>query len=66
MFLVLAMAIVWVAEAVNTAIEFLSNAVTEEHNLLIKKAKDTAAASVLLAALAAVIIGLLVFLPYLT
>ena len=56
---------VWVVEAFNTALEFLADAVSKDHHPLIGKAKDCAAAAVLLAALGAVVIGLLVLGPYL-
>ncbi|RBP42374.1 diacylglycerol kinase (ATP) [Roseimicrobium gellanilyticum] len=61
--LIPAMALVWVAEAVNTAIELTCDAVTRERHPLIGRAKDLAAAAVLLAALFAVVVGGLVFLP---
>ena len=60
---VLAMGMVWTAEACNTAIEFLTDLVTSEYHPLAKKVKDVAAGAVLLATTAAIIIGLLVFLP---
>jgi len=53
--LVIAICIVWVAEALNTAIEFLSDAVTLEWNEAIGKAKDVAASAVLVASIAAAI-----------
>lgn len=62
--LVLAMTMVWMAEAFNTALEFLADAVTQEQDPLIGKAKDVAAAAVLLCALGAVIIGALVLGPH--
>ena len=46
-------------------LEFLGDAVTEEHDERIGRAKDVAAAGVLLTALGATGIGLIVFLPYL-
>ncbi|HSI62953.1 MAG TPA: diacylglycerol kinase family protein [Candidatus Saccharimonadia bacterium] len=61
--LLLAMALVWVAEAVNTAIELTCDAVTREQHPLIGRAKDLGAAAVLLAAGFAAIVGLVVFLP---
>lgn len=61
--LILAIVMVWVAEAFNTAIEFLADAVSPGFHPLIKQAKDAAAAAVLLAAIGAVILGLLVFVP---
>lgn len=63
--LVLAMTLVWVAEALNTALEFLADAVTQEFHPLILQAKDVAAAAVLVAAIGALVIGLLVFGPHL-
>ncbi|CAH0992590.1 Undecaprenol kinase [Sinobacterium norvegicum] len=52
-------------EAVNTAIEFLADRVTKEHDEQIKKVKDVAAAAVLLASITAVIQGALIFTPHL-
>jgi diacylglycerol kinase (ATP) len=63
--LVLAMTLVWMAEALNTALEFLADAVTQEFHPLILQAKDVAAAAVLIAAIGALVIGLLVFGPHL-
>ncbi len=63
--LILAMGLVWAAEACNTAIEWVADVVSPDHNLLIGRAKDVAAAGVLLAAVAAAAMGLLVFVPYL-
>ena len=61
--LVVAIALVWVAEALNTAIEFLADAAVPDPHSLIKHAKDVAAGAVLLASASAVVIGALVFLP---
>lgn len=61
--LVLAMGLVWVAEVVNTAIELACDAITLERHPLIGRAKDLAAAAVLLAAGFAVATGVLVFWP---
>ena len=63
--LVCAVGLVWMGEALNTAIEFLADAAVPEHHSLIKHAKDIAAAAVLLASVAAALIGALVFAPYL-
>ena len=65
LFLSLAITLVWVAEGVNTAIEFLANAVSEEYDDNIKHAKDVAAGAVLLAAMGAAVLAALVFLSYL-
>ena len=62
--LLLAVALVWVAEALNTALERLGDAVTTEHDPNIGHAKDVAATAVMLASLAAALIGLTVFGPH--
>jgi diacylglycerol kinase len=61
--IVLIAALVLSAEAMNTAIEFVVDLVSPDYHLLAGKAKDVAAAAVLLAAFGAVIIGLMIFLP---
>jgi diacylglycerol kinase (ATP) len=62
---VLAIGTVWSAEALNTAIEFLADEVSNEQRELIGKAKDVAAAGVLFAAFSAFVVGILVFVPHL-
>jgi len=52
------------AEMVNSAIEKMVDLITKEHREEAKIAKDVAAGMVLLTALAAFIIGTLIFLPY--
>jgi diacylglycerol kinase (ATP) len=61
--IILAIALVWLAEGFNTAIERLSDAVTVEPNENIGYAKDVAAGAVLMAAVIAVVIGVTIFLP---
>jgi diacylglycerol kinase len=61
MMLALAIGLVWIAEAMNSAIEFLGDAITKEHHPLIGQSKDIAAGGVLLAAITAAVIGVLVF-----
>ncbi|WP_028968463.1 diacylglycerol kinase family protein [Spongiibacter tropicus] len=63
--LLLAMMLVWIAEALNTALEFLCDLVSTEFHPLIKKSKDVAAAAVLISAMGAVMIAALIFVPYL-
>jgi diacylglycerol kinase len=63
--LAIAIAMVWAAEAFNTAIESLADEVSTEWRERIKHAKDLAACGVLAAALGAAAAGLLVFVPYL-
>jgi diacylglycerol kinase (ATP) len=61
---ILAIGVVWVAEALNTSVEFLADEVSQEQRELIGKAKDVAAAGVLLAAASAFLVGILVFGPH--
>ena len=63
--IVLAIVAVWTAEALNTAFEFLTDVVSPAFDPLAGKAKDVAAGAVLIAALGAIVIGLLVFGPHL-
>jgi diacylglycerol kinase (ATP) len=63
LWLLLAMALVWMAEAFNTALERLADAVSHEQHPLIGQAKDLAAGAVLVAALAAAVIGMLILGP---
>jgi len=53
-------------EAINTSIELLADVYTLEYNEKIKQVKDIAAGAVLLVSLFAVVVGILVFLPYLS
>ncbi len=62
--IIVAISIVWTAEALNTAFEFLADAASPEFHPLVRDAKDVAAGAVLLTAVAAVVIGLIVFWPY--
>ncbi len=59
----LSVGLVFGAELLNSAIECLADHVTLERHDTIKKVKDMAAAAVLVAALAALAVGLLIFLP---
>lgn len=51
------------AECFNSAIEYLSDAVSPEVNPVIKNVKDAAAAGVLIAAIIAAVTGIIIFLP---
>lgn len=62
--IVVAVAIVWSAEAFNTAVEYVCDMVSPEHSEIVKHAKDIAAGSVLLSALGAAILGALTLWPY--
>lgn len=62
-FIIFAIGIVFIAELVNTSIEFLTDLVAPEFNEKAGKAKDIAAGAVLIAATIAVLTGLIVFIP---
>ena len=61
--IVIAIGFVFSAEALNSAIETLADLVSPNYNEFIKQTKDLAAGGVLLAAITALIIGLIIFLP---
>jgi diacylglycerol kinase (ATP) len=61
--LILAIALVWTAESLNTALEFLCDVASPEFHPLVEKAKDVAAGAVLICALGAVGCGALIFVP---
>jgi diacylglycerol kinase (ATP) len=61
--IILAIILVWLAEALNTAVERLADAITVEPNERIGFAKDVAAGAVLVAATGSALIGLTVFVP---
>ena len=62
--LILSIGLVLAAEAMNTAIEALADVVSPEFNASVGRAKDLAAAAVLILAIVAALIGVLVFLPH--
>ena len=62
-FVIFSIALVFSAEAFNTAIEHLTNLVSPDYHELAGKTKDAAAAAVLLVAVGAAIVGLIIFLP---
>lgn len=59
----LAVGTVWTAELLNTAVEALTDLVSPEYHPLAGKAKDVAAGAVLVVALAALVVGVLLFAP---
>ncbi len=61
--IVVVIALVWVAEAFNSALESLGDAVSADPDPLVGRAKDVAAGAVLLAAIAALLVAALVFGP---
>jgi len=62
--LILAISTVWTAEALNTAFEFLADAASPNFHPIVRDAKDVAAGAVLITAIAATIIGAILFWPH--
>ena len=62
--IIFAIVLVIGAELFNSALEQLADAVTKDLHPAIRNAKDMAAGAVLILALGAVVIGLIVFIPY--
>ena len=64
--LLLAVALVWMAEFINSALEAIVDLASPGRHPLARVGKDVGAAAVLIAALAAAAIGLIILLPPLT
>ncbi len=62
--LILTIGIVLSLELTNTAIEAVVDSFTQDSHPGAKKAKDVSAAAVLIASIMAIVVGLLVFYPY--
>jgi diacylglycerol kinase (ATP) len=60
---IFAIGMVLAAEAVNSAVEALADRVTQEYDEAIKRTKDLASGAVLILAIAAAIIGCIIFIP---
>ena len=63
MILVIIIAMVFITEILNSAVESLADYVSPEYSEIIKRVKDYCAAAVLIAAITSVIAGLIIFLP---
>ncbi len=63
MLIILIIAVMIALELMNTAVEYVVDLVTTEFHPLAKKAKDTAAGSVLVFAIASAIVGCMIFFP---
>jgi diacylglycerol kinase (ATP) len=61
--LTLVVGLVWVTEIINTCLERMADLISEEQHPGIKYIKDLAAGAVLVAAIIAVIVGSLIFIP---
>ena len=65
MMLVLASGLVFATEAINTAIEIDMDLTSPEFHPYARDTKDVAAGAVLIAAITALVIGVLIFVPHL-
>ena len=65
LWLLMAIFTVWILETVNTAIEKLVDLVQPDFHPMAGRVKDIAAGAVLLATIFAIIIGIIIFYPYL-
>lgn len=61
--IILTCSMVLAAEAFNTAIEFVVDLVSPDYHPLAGKAKDVAAAAVLITAIGAIVVGFIIFIP---
>ncbi|MBE0410704.1 MAG: diacylglycerol kinase family protein [Anaerolineales bacterium] len=61
--IILAIALVWTSEFLNTALEAVVDLASPQHNQLAKVGKDVGAAAVLIASLSSAIIGLFILGP---
>lgn len=61
--IIFSIAFVWVTEMINTSIEKAMDFVSKEIHPSIKHVKDMAAGAVLIATIAAVIVGCIIFIP---
>ena len=59
----MATVVVWTAEALNTAFEFLCDVASPDFHPVVEKSKDVAAGAVLMAAMGAILVGIIVFFP---
>ena len=63
-FILIAGSIVLVSEMINTAVEYIIDLITEEYRVLAGHIKNVTAGAVLVSSIIAVIIGLVIFVPY--
>lgn len=64
--LICCIALVWFAETINTAFEYVCDVVSPEYHQRVEKAKDIAAGAVLICAMFAAVLGTIIFTPYLS
>jgi len=63
-FVFLAGSMVLVTEMINTALEYAVDLVTEEYRVLAEHIKNITAGAVLVSSMLAVVVGLIIFIPY--
>ena len=63
--LIAAILLVWIAEALNTAFERLCDVVSADFHQAVQKSKDIAAGAVLICAMGAILLGAVTLWPYL-
>ena len=63
LFIVFSIGLVFLTELINTALEALTDIVSPEKHEMAGRVKDLAAGAVLIAAITALIIGLIIFIP---
>ena len=59
----IAIALVWITEMLNTCIEKIMDMLTKDYDARVKLIKDISAGAVLIAAIAALCIGMIIFIP---
>lgn len=64
LFVILMICIILCLEMINTAFELMIDLVTEKYKIIVEHIKDIAAGAVLIASFAALIIGLVIFIPH--
>ncbi|MEH7245567.1 diacylglycerol kinase family protein [Neobacillus niacini] len=64
LFVIFAIGGIFSLELINTAIERVVDLITKEYHPLAKQAKDIAAGAVFIYAITVVVIGIIIFLPY--
>lgn len=64
LFIIIAISAVLFMEVINTSVEYVVDLITDEYHQLAKYAKDTASLAVLIASMMSLLIGMIIFIPY--
>lgn len=64
LFIIIAISAVLFMEVINTSVEYVVDLVIDEYHPLAKYAKDTASLAVLIASMMSLLIGMIIFIPY--